>query len=295
MGRPIRIQDRDFIFHITNRTEQAMFLFVPDDELNEIAHYWMRRAIMMHDAEVYVAVLMSNHPHIIARFPAMNMHRFMCYLQRNLAREVNVLRGRYEATVFPRRYAAEPILDRASLLRMLGYVLCNPVAANLVARPEQWPGLTTYRQNAGLEEPHPLPLTTPPCWRGLAPDDVAAHFVALVEPLVKEHARARRWPVKGATRVKTQKWWKRPTQPKRGGRAYLHAASKLIRWHGANFLDRVQTRHHIASLARRARIEARFPYGTIAPGDVECSTDEPHRRPARHLLGALLGDADNEK
>ena len=155
MGRPIRIQDHDLIFHITNRTDQAMFLLVPDDELNEIVHYWMRRAIMLHDAEVYVAVWMSNHPHIVARFPAMNMHRFMCYLQANLAREVNVLRGRYEASVFPNRYSAEPILDRRSLRRMLAYVLCNPVAANLVARPvatcKRVPGTPRRALPAGLD------------------------------------------------------------------------------------------------------------------------------------------------
>ena len=295
MGLIIRIQDLELIFHITNRTDQAMFLLRPDDEFNEAAHYWLRRAILMYEPEVYAALLMSNHIHIMARFPLMNMHLFMKYFQGNLARDVNVLRGRYEASVFPRRYNAEPIFDRASFLRMLTYVLCNPVAANLVQRPEHWPGLTTYRQCAGFEEPNLLPLTVPPCWKGLPTREVERRFREMVAPVVAEHAAARRSPVIGARHFRTQPWWKRPLQPKRGGKAYLHAASKLGRWHGANFLDRIQTLYRNASLARRGgSTKVEFPHGTLPPGDLKCSTSQPHRRPSRYLLRALLGDVDDE-
>lgn len=104
-------------------------------------------------------------------------------------------------------------------------------------------------------------------------------------------AARRLWPVMGAERVKKQAWWKRPRRPKRGKAAYLHGATLLVRWHGANFLDRVQTRYRNSTLARRAgALDVVFPFGTIAPGDVQCSTDEPDRRPARHLLEALYGD-----
>lgn len=64
----------------------------------------------MFEPEIYAAVLMSNHPHIIARFPRMNMRRFVQYLSYNMSREVNVLRRRFHATVFPDRYNHEPIL-----------------------------------------------------------------------------------------------------------------------------------------------------------------------------------------
>jgi hypothetical protein len=59
----------------------------------------------------------------------------------------------------------------------MSHVLCNPVAANLVERPEQWPGLTTFRQNAGFDEPNPLPLTVPPCWADLCAGEIEQRFV----------------------------------------------------------------------------------------------------------------------
>ena len=82
-----------------------------------------------------------------------------------------------------------------------------------------------------------------------------------------------------------------PTQT--GDKAYLHAATKLACWQGANFLDRVQTLYRNASLARRAgATDVAFPFGTLPPGDLECSTNEPQRRPSRYLLRALLGDEE---
>ena len=189
--RRIRIWDPDAVYHISNRTQEAKYLFVPDDEFNELAHKWLKRAVRIYKVELYAAVMMGNHFHLLVRAPLMNLSKFMQYFQTNLARAVNKLRKRFDAAVFPRRFAAEPVLDEASFDRMLAYVLCNPVAANLVARPEEYPGLTTYPQSVGLRDDG-LELTVPPHWQDLDEDDLVDKYAALVKPTVKDCARRRK-------------------------------------------------------------------------------------------------------
>lgn len=62
---------------------------------------------------------MGSHFHLILRAPKMNLHKFMQYFQSYFARAVNRLRKRFDASVFPRRYAAEPLLDEDSLLEKM--------------------------------------------------------------------------------------------------------------------------------------------------------------------------------
>lgn len=293
MARLMRIQDDDFIVHVSNRAQEAKYLFVPDDEFNELAHRILRSALLIFEIHLYAAVLMGNHFHLILRAPLLNLHLFMAYFQGNLATAVNRLRGRLDAAVFPDRFSAEPILDIESLLKMLAYVLCNPVAANLVARPEEYPGLTTYRQCIGLEEPVELPLTTLPMWEHLSASELFETYRALVDPTVTHYERERRWRVMGADRVRNVKWWKRPRRPKRGSKAVCHGASKLVRTQYANFADSCQTRYRLAMQAlRRKTHDAPFPYGMVPPGCTECSRDEPHRRAPEHLRIARVRNID---
>ena len=139
MARLMRIQDPEFIVHVTNRTEEAKFLMVPDDDFNRIAHPIVCSAVRIFQVHLYALVIMANHLHLLLRARLMNLHLFMAYLTGNLSTQINCLRGRFDATVFPDRFSAEPILDVKSLLEKMAYVLCNPVAANLVARPEDYP------------------------------------------------------------------------------------------------------------------------------------------------------------
>ena len=267
--RRIRIWDPDAVYHISNRTQEAKYLFVPDDEFNEIAHKWLKRAVRIYRIELYAAVVMGNHFHLLVRAPHLNISKFMQYFQTNLARAVNKLRKRYDAAVFPRRFAAEPVLDQPSFDRLLAYVLCNPVAANLVENPEDYPGLTTYPQSIG-ERDDGFELAVPPHWRDVDEEKLAEQYIELVSHTVKECAKRRRHRVAGAEKVKTKKWWRRPKRPKRGRRAFCHGATKLARKRYTTHANQVQTRYRTCMLAWRRGEAPVFPYGTIPPGWTEC-------------------------
>ncbi len=292
MSHRIRIQDPDVVFHVTNRTQEAKFLFVPDEAFNAIVMRLLRQAVRSHGIELYAAVVMGNHFHLILRAPRMNLGRFMQHFQGRLARAVNKLRKRCDAAVFPRRYSAEPILDAESFDDMLSYVLLNPVAANLVERPGEYPGYTSFHQHVGAPQPkehteEPPPITPPPHWKSREPAEIAASWEALLEPGIAEYTRNRRRPVVGAARLRTQRWWKRPRRPKRSARRpRCHARDKQTwkRWVG--LANRIQTSYQGAALAWRRGEAKPFPHGTTPPGWCDCECQSRRRIPLEFRLAA---------
>ena len=101
------------------------------------------RAQHLHPVQVYGFIFLSNHYHMLlsAKDPR-QLVAFMCYVNSNIAREVNRLRGRSGA-LWHRRYRPIAVSeeDRAQVGR-LRYLLSNGCKEGLVARPEQWPGVS---------------------------------------------------------------------------------------------------------------------------------------------------------
>ncbi|MBI4804165.1 MAG: hypothetical protein HY795_02920 [Desulfovibrio sp.] len=80
-----------------------------------------------------------------------DLSAFLEYFIGNLAREINVHRGR-SGTVFPRRFSAEEILDDEAFAGRIRYTLLNPADARLVEKYRDWPGLVAWPLlNAGHE------------------------------------------------------------------------------------------------------------------------------------------------
>ena len=90
--------------------------------------------------ELYAIVVMSNHLHLVLRAPRKNLSRFMQYFKAFITKQVNMITGT-RGTKWWRRYDAQPILCSESACERVGYTIGNPVAANLVAHPEDWPSL----------------------------------------------------------------------------------------------------------------------------------------------------------
>jgi hypothetical protein len=73
-------------------------------------------------------------PH--ARLPA-----FGQYLDSLVARAVNASHGRSESFWAPNSYSAVLLETPQDVVAKIAYVLANPVAAGLVERGSEWPGL----------------------------------------------------------------------------------------------------------------------------------------------------------
>lgn len=292
MPRRIRYQDPEAVYHITNRADQCMFLLRPDDDLNEIVMTWLRRAARIHDVELYAVVIMCNHFHLIARASKMNLSNFMCYFQTSVSREVNNLRNRSEARVFPKRFSSEPILDNESFIEKLRYVLLNPVKANLVEFPGQFPGYTSWHQH--VAEPQPLrhravppEIVVPPFWKHLKPAELEKKWRNLVQPGVIEYAQNRSKPVVGAQRLRKLNWRKRPRRTKQNRRKPLCHSKNRSTWQKyARHFSHVQSEYRAASAQWRAGKAVEFPFGTIPPGWTRCDCNSERKYPPEFRCGS---------
>ena len=136
--------DPDRYYFLTNRTQEGTFLFRPDAECNRIIAGVLARCVEQHDVELVCFVFMSNHFHLIARFPDSNMSAFMRDLQSQIADRVNTIRGDRSGTVFPKPFDDQVLIGADVLLDKISYVLNNPVKDGLVCCPRDWPGVTSY-------------------------------------------------------------------------------------------------------------------------------------------------------
>ncbi len=145
MGRDKRYCSPELYYLLTNRTIDGTFLFRPDDECNRIIGGVLARAASIHEVDLVCFTFLSNHFHLIARFPHRNMAEFMRDLQFGIARRINRLRDERVGPVFEARYDDEVLLDEAVLLEKISYVVNNPVKDGLVVHPSAWPGVHSHR------------------------------------------------------------------------------------------------------------------------------------------------------
>jgi hypothetical protein len=84
---------------------------------------------------------------------ALQLSRFMGYVNSNLAREVGRL-AKWREKIWSRRYQAIPVSqEEGAQLERLRYILSHGVKEGLVASPKDWPGVHCAR---ALAEGEPL-------------------------------------------------------------------------------------------------------------------------------------------
>ena len=121
-------------------------------------------AVLRHELGCLGYCLMPNHVHLVLQPHRDEVDQAMRNLLSAYARRFNT-RWERRGHLVERRYRSTPAKDEQHLFRMLRYVALNPVEAQLVDRPEQWP----YSSYAAI-----LGLVEPPIW--LDVNRVLAHF-----------------------------------------------------------------------------------------------------------------------
>lgn len=91
-----------------------------------------------------MAVLaMSNHYHAVVYDPRGVYPEFIEHFHKMAAKVLNSHFGRWEAMWASEQTSMVELVDPADVWRMILYVLCNPVEADLVATAASWPGVTS--------------------------------------------------------------------------------------------------------------------------------------------------------
>jgi hypothetical protein len=228
---------------------------------------------------------------------ALQLSRFMGYVNSNLAREVGRL-AKWREKIWSRRYQAIPVSqEEGAQLERLRYILSHGVKEGLVASPKDWPGVHCARalaegeplrgtwfdrtqeyaarrrgekfhrlQYATAETLHLSPL---PCWEHLSEGEWKKRALAMITE-IEEQAAARRsrtgsQPL-GASRVRGQHPHDRPARSKRSPAPAIHAMSARVRrefWAGYSWF--VACFRTAAEKLRAGDRAAPFPAGSFPP------------------------------
>lgn len=267
---------------ITRRCFQRQFLLKPSPTTNGIFLYVLAVAARRFRVRVHGFCVLSNHFHLVVTDPEARLPAFEQYLASLVARAVNASLGRWESFWAPSSYSAVALATPQDVLDKTTYVLANPVAAGLVRRGSEWPGLWSspsmiggeaivvrrpkifFRENGYMPEVATLELTVPDGFSSAA--EFRAQLVQALAIREAGHATGGRGFL-GAGRVQAQSPWAHPAGGERR-RELKPRVGALDKWKRIEALARLTTfLADYRDALRRWTAGARdvvFPAGTYA-------------------------------
>jgi putative transposase len=248
--------------------------------VNGIFLYVLALATRRYGMRVHVVCVLSNHFHLVVTDPDARLPAFVQYLCSQVARATNAALGRWEAFWAPGSYSAVKLETREDVVAKAAYALANPVAARLVRRVRDWPGLRTnvddigarvraprpgvfFRPKGYLPDSAELELSVPPGFTSAAEfrDQLSSAVLALESETDALEGPA----VLGAARVLAQKPWTRPSrgEPRRGLNPRVAARDKWKRIEALARLKEFLSAYRTAwNERRRGGRSVIFPAGT---------------------------------
>ncbi len=269
---------------VTRRCAQRKFLLRPSAETNRIFLYVLAVAARRFAVQVHAFCVLSNHFHLVATDPHARLPAFEQYLDSLVARAVNASLGRWESFWAPSSYSAVTLVSPDDTVAKIAYVLANPVAAALVQRGRDWPGLWTapeeigavtltarrpttfFRTTGHLPDVADLPLVAPPGFE--SPEDFRARLgatLASLEEVARRELASGGRGFHGAAKILAQKPWGRPAsgEPRRALNPRVAARDKWKRIEALSRLREFLAAYRDAWKALRAGVrDALFPAGT---------------------------------
>jgi hypothetical protein len=298
MRRLRYIPDGGALVEVTCRTLHGRFLLRPGQALDELVVGTLGRAQRLHKVRVCGYMFASNHYHLLLEVDdARQLAQFMCYVNSNLAREIARLYG-WPEKIWSRRYEAIVVSgEEGAQIARLRYILANGCKENLVARPQDWPGIHVARALIQGENPtgywfdrsreyaarhrgvpfdrlryasvETLYLSPLPCWKHLPAEEWRGRALRLIEEIEQETAAriagTGSRPL-GARAILRQHPHERPKEPKRSPAPQFHAFSARVRrelWEA--YRSFVGAFRQAADKLRAGDRLAAFPRGSFPP------------------------------
>ena len=131
------------IYLVTRRCAGRRHMLAPSRDVNALFAYLLAAGCERHGIQLLGAVQMSNHYHAVVYDPLGTLPLFAHGFHGPLARGVNRLRGTDDSVWDGRPPHYLELCDSETVVDMLVYVACNPVAAGLVHTGSDWPGFRT--------------------------------------------------------------------------------------------------------------------------------------------------------
>lgn len=269
---------------VTRRCLHRQLLLRPSAATNALFLYVLAVAARRFNVRLHAFCVLSNHYHLVVTDPEARLPAFGQYLDSLVARATNAALGRWESFWAPSSYSAVALASSDDVLDKSAYVLANPVAAGLVRRGREWPGLWSapeqigaapltvsrpagfFRENGQMPAEVDLELTAPPGF-GTAEEFRALLTGALgrLEDRATREIESNGTRFLGRAKVLAQRPNLRPTtdEPRRKLSPRVAARDKWKRIEALSRLLEFLGEYRQAWRARRAgRTEALFPPGT---------------------------------
>jgi len=269
---------------VTRRCSQRQFLLRPSPMTTGIFGYLLGVAARRFGVSVHAFCVMSTHFHLVVTDTDARLPAFEQYLDSLVARALNAALGRCESFWAPSSYSAVSMTSPDDVIEKAAYVLANPVAAGLVRRGRDWPGLWSepdqigagrirftrperfFRAEGPMPEAVELELTVPPGFEsGAQFRDRLIAALAVHEERAALAVASKGGTFLGAARVLAQKPAARATafEPLRRLNPRIAGRDKWKRIEALLRLKEFLTSYRVAWQAMRQGVQdVIFPSGT---------------------------------
>ena len=150
MSRPLRIEFRGAVYHITSRGNGKQKIFFKDND-RKVFLSLLWEVVEREKWVCYAYCLMDNHYHLLIETTRPNLSRGMSELNGVYAQKLNYIRDSV-GHVFQSRYKSILVEKDNYLLELCRYIALNPVRAGIVENPEDW-RWSSYRATLGIAKP----------------------------------------------------------------------------------------------------------------------------------------------
>lgn len=137
MTRPLRIEYEGAFYHITSRGNERKRIFYSKSDYEKFKSY-LRNGVEKFAFRLHSYVLMSNHYHLLIETLKANLSKILHYINTSYSNYFNIKENRI-GHLFQGRYHAILIDSENYLLEVSRYLHLNPVRANVVKKPEDYP------------------------------------------------------------------------------------------------------------------------------------------------------------
>jgi putative transposase len=149
--RKPRQEEAGAIYHVYARGNNRHRTYVDDTDRQRYLALFAR-VIRQKGWNCLAYCLMPNHMHLLIETPEPNLGTGMHVLQGQYARGFNERHGRV-GHVFQGRYRDVRITNDEHLVTALGYIVLNPVTANLCGSPDEWAWSSHIATSGGRTHP----------------------------------------------------------------------------------------------------------------------------------------------
>jgi REP element-mobilizing transposase RayT len=129
---------------LTRRCAERRFLLRPDAETNNAFLYCLGLALERTGLQLTFVTAMTNHIHVGLHDPDGKHPEFSRQFHGLFARCMNAHRGHFEGFWSIEGTSAVTLVEPNDVLAKMVYAYTNPVAADLVEKVEDWPGVSSF-------------------------------------------------------------------------------------------------------------------------------------------------------